>query len=385
MVASAPACRLCRSATADSLEHIFQSAIGGRRAVAGILCKPCNDRLGAGIDADLAKALEWVRMLLAVEGDRGQMASVRTADAQGRAIILRPGALPESAPAPPRVDHVDASTLNMTSFTHEQALQLTAAHQRKRPDQVLQVRDVKVQKTFPGPTTFNVSLDVETFARTSLKTMLVLLGRLGHESEEALAQAWRYVGGADVGSDVRAHWSSLPAPWSDDSLGTTPHMITVRSDPATESVTADVRYFGDLAICLQMRARLARSFELGYGVDPFTGLDLHYGGRIGWIDVPGAADGQTVVDAIDRALRRIARAAEARGLAALRESVVQECTRKVIGNRVEPDTDAERAAILACVSDEMAFILRREDCEDDAPELVVDLQAAADRVRSGGR
>jgi hypothetical protein len=50
-----------------------------------------------------------------------------------------------------------------------------------------------------------------------------------------------------------------------------------------------------------------------------------------------------------------------------------------------PETEAEREAILACVSEEMAFILRGEDREDDAPELVADLQAAADRVRFGGR
>jgi hypothetical protein len=272
----------------------------------------------------------------------------------------------------------------MTSYSLEQARKLIAAHQGKRPDQTLQVRDVKVQKTFPATTTFNFSLNAETFARAAAKTVLVILGQLGLESE-ALAPGWRFVGGADVGMDVKAHWSTLPGPWMDDSLGSTPHMLTVRSEPAKESVTADVRYFGDLAICLQMRTDLGRSFEVGYGVDPFTGRDLHYGGRIGWIDTPGAADRETVLDAIDRALRRISRAAETRGLAALRARVLEECTRKVIGGRAEPESEAEREAILACVTQELAFIFRRVDVEEHAPELVARLQLAADRVRSRGR
>jgi hypothetical protein len=39
-------CRLCRSNSPDSEEHLFQSAIGGRRKVRGVLCVLCNGLSG---------------------------------------------------------------------------------------------------------------------------------------------------------------------------------------------------------------------------------------------------------------------------------------------------------------------------------------------------
>ena len=381
-----PACRLCRIASADSSEHLFQSALGGRLEVAGILCKPCNDRMGHTIDADLVRALDWARMLLAIEGDRGQSASVRAVDPSGREVILNPGALAESARARPRVVQIDSDTMNMTSFSREQAREITEAYQRKRPGQTLVVKDVKVTKTFPGPTKFDVSLNIETFARAAVKSVLVLLGHLGLEDGDALANAWRFVRGDTTGDvGVRAHWSPLPGPWRDDSLGEAPHQVTMRSDPAADLVTADVRYFGDVAVCIQMRGQLSSSFEVGYGVDPLTGRQLHHRGWIGWIDTPGRADRESILDARDRAVFRIRRASESRGQAALEDQVLRECTRSVMGDRREPPSDAERDRIQACFDEEMAFIARREDREDDAPELVADLQAAADRVRLGRR
>jgi hypothetical protein len=50
-------------------------------------------------------------------------------------------------------------------------------------------------------------------------------------------------------------------------LGRVPHQVTVRSDPEGQSLTADVRYFGDLAVCFEIQARLPSRFEVGYGVD----------------------------------------------------------------------------------------------------------------------
>lgn len=54
-------CRLCRARDADSKEHVFPSALGERWAVLGVLCKPCNDRCGSGIDAELVSGFRDLR------------------------------------------------------------------------------------------------------------------------------------------------------------------------------------------------------------------------------------------------------------------------------------------------------------------------------------
>ena len=250
-----PICRACRTREANSGEHLLQSAIGGRLEVPGVLCKPCNDRFGRTIDGDLAAALEWFRMMLAIEGDRGQTASIRTVDGDGRHHFSRPGLLPESAETRPTVVKVDENTFNLTAYSEKQARQLVEAYQRKRPGETLIVKEVKVQKIFPTKTTVPMNLRGDDFFRPAVKTVLVLLAHLGLESHDALVNAWRYVNGERAEDcDLKVFWSSDPAPWSDDALGAVSHRVSLKSDSETGLVTADVRYFGDFAFCIRIGA-----------------------------------------------------------------------------------------------------------------------------------
>src|ERR1700722_1917487 len=77
-------CRMCRTREGNSKEHVFPSALGGRWVVSGVLCKPCNEVCGSGVDAELIKGFHDLRVMLGVEGDRGQTASVEKLDDQGR-------------------------------------------------------------------------------------------------------------------------------------------------------------------------------------------------------------------------------------------------------------------------------------------------------------
>ncbi len=384
-VAAPPRCRLCRSAPPDSEEHLFQSALGGRRRIRGVLCKPCNERLGATIDADMIESLAGVRMLLAIEGDRGQTASVRAMSEDGVPILLRPGARPKLLPAKPNLE-VAGDLMKIASNSEDQAIQVTAAHQRKRREQTLTVRDVKVTKWFPGKSKFDLNLDVGKFSRPAVKTALTLLTDLGHESADAFAAAWRFVGGAPASDcGVRSHFSSTLAPWEERALGPVPHRITVRSDPASRSLYADVRYFGDIAFCFHIDSPLVAPFEGGYGVDPFSGQDRLWTEPLGAIELPGSATSDAIHDAVERALRRIITASGPRQVAALVEHVTEECSQKILGGKRGPPSDDELEAISSCVQEQIAFIARRETAVEDDPDLLAALQVAADKARNGGR
>ena len=387
MVASAQLpCRPCRNAPSDSEEHLFHSALGGRRRVRGVLCTPCNSRMGAPIDADMIESLAGIRMLLAIEGDRGQTASVRAVTEQGIPILLRPGGLPEAVPAKPGVDEA-GDIMRLVSNSEEQAREVTEARQRKRRDRRLEVRDVKVTKWFPGRSKVDVSLNVETFSRPALKTVLTLLANRGLEDADAFVEAWRYVNGAPASDcGVQSFFSATPAPWDDPALGPVPHRVTVRSDPGSSALHADVRYFGDVAFCFLIRSKLAEAVELGYGVDPFTGRDVFFSEEpVGEIGTPRLATSDAIHDAVERAFARITAAAGPRQITVLVERVMEECTRRALGGRNGPADDDDLDAISSCVHEEITFIARREAVEEDAPEMVAMLQAAADKVRNRGR
>ncbi len=109
-------CRYCRTREADSDEHLFQSAIGGRRKVHGVLCTPCNNSCGSNIDATLVEAFRPFLTNLAIVGDDGQTHHLLATDVSGRKLIIRSGGLVEAAPTAPVMERIDDRTTNWSAY-----------------------------------------------------------------------------------------------------------------------------------------------------------------------------------------------------------------------------------------------------------------------------
>ena len=378
-----PICRLCRVREANSGEHLFQSALGGRLEVPGVLCKPCNERLGAGIDADLAESLLYHRVALAIKGDRGQTATMRVVDAEGRVIILHPGLLPESAETRPEVTWLDERTMNTTVANEKQARQVVRAHQRKHPDQALTVNTTKVRKIFPAPINIEPTFVANRYFPAAVKTALVLLAYAKLESVVSLSDAWRYIDGQPPDQcGVTPVWCAAHAPWQDPSLGAVPHRVSVRGNVEASRLEVDVRYFGDFAICAYIATSVSAPFSVGYGVDPMT----HKSARCrDWTGAVGAPHDQRIGEVHAATLRAMDNMTPLIEVVARREFVtrtVKQCTKKVVGSdRPGPFTLEQYIAISKCAAEEVAFFLNREDGEELAPDLQAALQEAADKLR----
>ena len=69
-------CILCEKVlTSDnnSAEHIIPNAIGGRKKVVGLICRDCNSDSGSKWDAELARQLEPLSLLLGITRQRGKV------------------------------------------------------------------------------------------------------------------------------------------------------------------------------------------------------------------------------------------------------------------------------------------------------------------------
>ena len=95
-------CALCETtitAENDSEEHLIPNALGGRRKVSGFLCRDCNSATGDSWDAELAKQLLPLCLLLDISRERGDPPGLRVATSAGERLTIGPnGTLARSAP-----------------------------------------------------------------------------------------------------------------------------------------------------------------------------------------------------------------------------------------------------------------------------------------------
>jgi hypothetical protein len=355
--------------------------------VPGVLCKRCNELLGNTADAELAKALEAHRTLLAIEGDRGQLASLRAVDEQGRMVILQPGLLSESAEAAPGVEWIDENTLNINAHTEKQAREMTKAFQRKRSGEDLIVKETNVRKIFPGKMNISMNLNGETFFRPVVRTALVLLAYEGLESVVTLDKAWRYVGGQSAQDcGVKIFFSSKAAPWHDQRLGEVPHRVSVRGNIEASRLEVDVRYFGEFAFCAYIATEISRPFAVAYGVDPTTSTSVRRSDWTREVGDPVNPNSDLIYAWIQVAMDNLITAAEPIGQRALSKWIVVECTKKVLGtNFTGPHTQEQVDAIAKCANEELAFLMARRDAEEVAPNLQAALQEVAVKLRQKSR
>jgi hypothetical protein len=311
-LANAP-CRLCGTAEADSEEHVIPSAIGGRLVALGVLCTPCNGRLGSTVDAAFAKQFEAVRMMLGVEGDRGQSVSLRAADVTGREVFLDPGMQLRAAPNPPVILREDEDGYEARFDSVEQARAFAESVQRKNPGRKVEVTSVTETIVFPRKINLPLQIGGPAVVRSAVKSTLSLLAARGVAgSPEVLARAWSYVRGALEESEagVAVHHAAAPSPWTPASLGTVSHRIAARSNVARGFVEADVRYFGEIGFVIRIACAIPDAFSLAYGVDPISGAEATSDDWTGAVGIPFAADSAQIYRSVERAFEVVcARAA----------------------------------------------------------------------------
>ena len=291
-------CRSCGTREADSKEHIFHSALGGRWEVAGILCRRCNGNFGSGIDTALIDGFRDLRVFFGIVGDRNQTPSIAKTDNLGNAVVVGARMVPKAAERAPEVVSKDGSQVTFSVASEKAARQFINSLERK--GQTFTVDAVAVRTIYPGtvPMNFGFNGQEDSF-RACVKTVLCLIAARGCEgSPQTFERAWQYVNGGDPAQcAVEIEFTAAPPPvkGEDVGLGLVSHRVFARSNPERGWIEADVRYFGDFGLCMRIGVPSVAPFLIGHGVDPLIGTTANFDDWNGAIGIPGAADWDEVV------------------------------------------------------------------------------------------
>ena len=115
-------------------EHVLPNAIGGRKRVTGFICNSCNNRTGSLWDAELARQLNPLGLLLGIRRQRGVVPSqVFSTSSGGRIQLLSDGKRTIAKPSHEIITDGDNTHIRIHARTMRELRILVNGMRRKYP------------------------------------------------------------------------------------------------------------------------------------------------------------------------------------------------------------------------------------------------------------
>ncbi len=262
-------------------EHILLNAFGGRWVSRDLIDKTTNDGFGHGIDAGIANAFMFVRVLADVKSGDGQPAPLlrgaRSAD--GSAYNLRGGAIPEMAkPEVTVTESADGhTTLNYTVRSTKELRHLTSRIAKTAGLTWEQIEATAVSHESIAPP---VSVP-ESFGPNTWRCIAKMACNL-------MAAADRDLFLDEAFDDVRSYVLNGGNPWDFVAINTQPvdvtsgpgavgpldHLLVVRSDVVTGLVLGFIALYGHFQVCVRLGAlKTPKTLAASYRVDQVGCVD----------------------------------------------------------------------------------------------------------------
>lgn len=263
----------------QSREHIIQNAIGGRKEVPNVFCRPCNSTFGDRWDSEAAEQLHFLSLKLQVVRDDGEVPARYYQTISGRRARLHLDGHMTFPPQKPEITEMDGKVhIQITAPDTREAKKALKGQKRHYPKVDLEAGEKAMvyQETYleePINVTFELAGDgpYRSVVKSAL-TLAVSAGIRGQECEHAL-QYLRPNGEYCFGSYYRRDLIvNRPA----DGVF---HCVAVKGDPNTRKIIGYVELFSiyRFVICLSENY-IGPLVEDSYSIDPTTGktIDLNF-------------------------------------------------------------------------------------------------------------
>jgi hypothetical protein len=134
---TSPKCAYCGvdiTSENQSREHILQNAIGGRREVPNVFCRPCNSTFGNRWDSEAAQQLHFLSLKLEVERDDGEVPARYYQTISGKSVRLHPDGHMSLPPEKPVIIEKDGQAqIQITAPDRKRAVEALRGLKRRYP------------------------------------------------------------------------------------------------------------------------------------------------------------------------------------------------------------------------------------------------------------
>lgn len=271
-------CALCGKPFADrddSREHIIPNAIGGRKKIAGFLCRDCNSRTGQEWDSELGRQLNPVSNMLGIKRERGSPPAMVVDTLDGRQLRHESDGRMRRHSVEITEEEIDGKIhLNISAPSVKELRKHLPGLVRRYPQ--LQGMDlmshaVAGRQYGPGPIGINLNFGGLVAGRSVVKSCAALAHAAGVRLDD-LEQAREYLRGAQA--PCFGYYNERDV-LVDRPTRTFFHCVHVHGNERTGQVVGYVEYYGYMRIVVLLSdAYRGPEFRETYAVDPVRGADL---------------------------------------------------------------------------------------------------------------
>ncbi|WP_051390881.1 HNH endonuclease [Paraburkholderia mimosarum] len=274
---SSKKCALCPENLAGknkTKEHIIPNAIGGRKKTTGFICNDCNNKLGEGWDAELARQLNWFSLAVGISRERGEPPKqiVQTVDGD-KYWLLNDGSFTPEKSSYSEKDLGGKIEINLTAKTIEEAKQRLKGIARKYPNFDIEkaLGELEVKTNYlDSPLHVSLSLGGPEAGRSLVKTAFAFASECGvphTQCEKALAYLLNPQ--AEDSPFGFAYLSDLVQGRPTDSIF---HCVSLHGDPKKKRLWSYIEYFGIYRIVVLLSDQYAGPHRNEiYTVNPVDG------------------------------------------------------------------------------------------------------------------
>lgn len=277
---SAKKCALCDSLITnknDSNEHLIPNAIGGRKKIAGFICRECNSKSGERWDAELAKQLNPLSLFFGISRERGDVPSQIVETTSGDKVQYHPdGRMNIAKPTYAETLHGSGIKVNINARSTNEAKKILTGVKRKFPQINLEeaLNHLAAQSRYPDDMIrFVLSLGGHEAGRSIVKTALALAVESGVNPKSCDA-AIGYLKTSD-GEPCFGYYYERDLVMNRPE-GIVFHCVAVSGNEDTKQLVGYVEYYGvwRMVLCLSNQYE-GRRFSRTYAIDPISGKELN--------------------------------------------------------------------------------------------------------------
>jgi hypothetical protein len=342
MPPAAPPCVLCTTALTkanDSAEHVLPNAIGGRLKVRGFVCKTCNDRTGHSWDAELARQLQALCLLIGVRRERGETPPMTVQTTSGQ--VLRMTAKDGLYLPKPTYDATETEAgiqIRISARTMDEARQMIEGAKAKYPAIDVEASLAQAQQQWSAPEGYmhhQFQVGGYVAGRSVVKSALAFAVHKGLSLDDCPSAVAFLRGPEDVAAPLGWYYAT-------DVVGGRPletplTCVGVHANPVTGLVLGYIEYFGFHRAVVELgRHFTGPELRAVYGFDPRTaevlplGIDLPFDDAevaaiFDYQRIPDGAQEEALHQVLPQALKRQVENEQERVFGAAVEHALTQC------------------------------------------------------------